>query len=285
MIIALFTKGESYLPQQELEMWLSLLSEHSIECYFNCDFALSVEKRSSLVIKSYCCIEDLPSGVEMVISYGGDGTFLKCVNMFLDTGIPILGVNSGRLGFLANVPRKDVANALKTIVDGNYSIEPRSLLQVDSLDALAFNEFTIQKRGLSMINIKLFINGEFVANYMADGLVVSTPSGSTAYSLSLGGAIISPKCECFMVNPIAPHNLNMRPLVVEADAVIEIEAFSRSEDLIATLDNRVYEMSSGDRFVLRKSSQKSLLVKLPQISFYDTLRNKLFWGIDTRNEN
>lgn len=284
MKIAIFTKGDQYLPRPELEMWLSLMKEHSIECYFNCDYALSLEKRDRLMVNSYCSVEDLPSGVEMVISYGGDGTFLKCVNLFLETQIPILGINSGRLGFLSNVPRDEVAKAVDAIHRGAYSVEQRSLLCVDDPDAFAFNEFTIQKRELSMIRMKLSINGEYVADYLSDGLIVATPSGSTAYSLSLGGPIVSPSCDCFVINPIAPHNLNVRPLVVEGNAVITVKAESRNNDLLVTLDNQVYEGVNNRTYTIRKSDKKALLVKLPGISFYDTLRRKLMWGVDTRNE-
>ncbi len=284
MKIALYTSGEKYMPLEDLNFWLMLMEQHSIECYFNCDFALNIENRVKRNIKSYCSTEDLPSGVEIVISYGGDGTFLKCVNMFFDTGIPILGVNSGRLGFLANVPKAEITTLIDDLVNGNYSIEHRPMLYCEELGEHALNEFGIQKKGLSMVELNVRINAENVAQYMADGVLVCTPTGSTAYSMSLGGAIIAPQCECMMITPIAPHNLNMRPLIVSSCSKIEISAVSRTNDILATLDNREFECGESTSVTIVKSTKNATFIKLHNISFYKTLREKLMWGMDQRQK-
>ena len=282
MIIALYTSGGQYMPLDDLNLWLNTLKAYGIECYFNCDFALTVQQRTELDIKSYCSLDDLPSGVEMVISYGGDGTFLKCVNMFFELNVPVLGVNSGRLGFLANVSKKDIVQFVEYIVNGEYSIEERSLIYCQELDAWALNECTIQKKGLSMVELRISIDGEYVADYNADGIIVATATGSTAYSLSMGGAIIAPNCDCVIINPIAPHNLNLRSLIVAGSSTVTVQAHSRSNDIFISMDNREYECNNPITITLCKLSNKVKLVKFKDVSFYKTLREKLMWGVDSR---
>ena len=283
MKIALYTTGERYMSIEELEIWMDNLKKYSIECYFNCDFALSVETRSKKKLSSYCSVDDLPPEIEMIVSYGGDGTFLKCVNMFFETEIPIVGVNSGRLGFLSNVPQKEVPKFLESVVKGEYTIERRPLMYCDKANGWALNECTVQKRGLSMISLKVYIDSEYVANYLADGLIVATPTGSTAYSMSVGGAIIAPSCDCVIINPIAPHNLNVRPLVVSGSSKVTIVAESRNNDLLVTMDNMEYKYENMLEITLSRSTKKVSLVKLKDISFYKTLREKLMWGVENRN--
>ncbi len=283
MKIALYTVGERYMSIDELDIWMENIEKYSIECYFNCDFALSIESKSKRKMLSYCSIEDLPNGIEMIVSYGGDGTFLKCVNMFSETGIPILGVNSGRLGFLSNIPQKEVPNFLENIVAGDYTIEKRPLMYCDKVNGWALNECTIQKRGLSMISLKVYIDSEHVADYLADGLILATPTGSTAYSMSIGGAIIAPNCDCVMINPIAPHNLNVRPLVVSGNSKVTVIAESRNDDLLITMDNTEYPCGDKLEITLALSAKMATLVKLKNMSFYKTLREKLMWGVDGRN--
>lgn len=270
------------MPIEELELWLKVMSDHSIECYFNSGFVQSLDESKRSEIKSYETMSDLPPDVKLVISYGGDGTFLQCVSMFFERDIPILGVNSGRLGFLASVSKDEIYKLVDCIIKDNYTIEPRGLMYCDELNTWALNECTIQKRGLSMVSFRVSIDGEFVADYMADGIIVATPTGSTAYSLSLGGAIIAPSCDCVIINPIAPHNLNLRPLIVANGSVIKIEATSRNNDLLATMDNREYQCDNPAIITLKKSDMIVSFVKLPNLSFYATLREKLMWGVDKR---
>ena len=163
----------------------------------------------------------------------------------------------------------------------NYKIEKRSVVITDGLGC-GLNEFTIQKEGVNMLTIKLRINGEDVVEYMSDGLIVSTPTGTTAYSMSLGGPIVAPTCDCFVVIPIAPHNLTMRPLVIEGSAEIEVVGYSRSNKMFATLDNEIFPATNGQVFTIRRKFESVKIAQLPETSFFETIRNKLMWGIDSR---
>lgn len=225
------------------------------------------------------------------ISLGGDGTFLSAVRvMGSSVRLPLLGVNSGRLGFLATVSMDRAGYALQCLKDGNYSIEHRSMIGVrgiescGALSGTALNEFTIQKTGTQMIEIEMRIDGALAASYWADGVIVSTPTGSTAYSMSVSGAILVPSCRCFIVSPIAPHNLSLRPLVLSDGAELVLRVNSRSGGAsIATLDNRQYEAPSGSIYTLTKSDHSQQVINMEDNNFYNTLREKLLWGVDLRN--
>ncbi len=276
MVIALYTVGGQYMSYENLENWLSILHQRGIECYVNSEFVDSFN--ISHTIKTYKDVSDLPQEVEMAISYGGDGTFLQCINRFVTSNIPILGVNSGRLGFLAAAKPENINSLVDDIANRNYTIETRSMLYCKELDAVSLNELTIQKQGLNMIDIEFEIDGEQVAEFMADGVIVATPTGSTAYSLSVGGAILSPHCNCFIMNPIAPHNLNLRPLIIGANSIITVRVDGRNNDIIATMDNREYPIKNSTQLTITKSHKKAKLVKLEGITFYGTLREKMMWS-------
>lgn len=287
MKIALYSKGGKYLTDKELEQWSILTRKYGISCCINVDgnndeFAA---KANQYHFGLYCDADDLDKDISFIICYGGDGTLLHSIEKFGKLNIPILGVNSGRLGFLASVLKEDAELALEALVKGEYDIEERPLMEIDSeeMHSLAFNEFTLQKNTLGMINVALSINGEYVADYMSDGLIVSSPSGSTAYSMSVGGAIIAPDCACYIVNPIAPHNLNMRPIIINDNSLLELSAESRDNEVLATMDNRWFKVKNGQTFTVKKSSYKVKLVKLKNNSFYKTIREKLMWGIDLRH--
>lgn len=234
---------------------------------------------------SSCCNHDF------ALSVGGDGTFLGAMRSMGKCAIPILGINSGRLGFLATVSIEQIDNALDDILKGRYKIRQRMMLSVcgDGVAGVcdrALNEFTVQKRSTSMIYIEIKISGsgELVAAYWADGVIVSTPTGSTAYSMSVGGAILSPDCQCVVISPIAPHNLNIRPLVLPASVDIEVKVSTRhGEPATVTIDNR--EIMANSNSVYRVSQHEMTLkeVVLDGNTFYDTLRDKLLWGVDLRN--
>lgn len=229
------------------------------------------------------------TGLDFAVSFGGDGTFLSGVRKMGDCAIPILGVNSGRLGFLATVSKSDARRALEALSHGRFTIERRTMLNVDGggspcLMSRALNEFTIQKNGTSMISINIEIDHQPVATYWADGVIVSTPTGSTAYSMSVGGAILTPGCRCFGISPIAPHNLNIRPLVVPDSSFVRLTVSTRmGADSIATIDNREWRVLNGACFSVVCAQRELEVVKLPDSSFYDTLRDKLMWGVDLRN--
>ncbi len=225
-------------------------------------------------------------GSDMLLSYGGDGTFLSTARLAIPSALPLLGVNGGRLGFLANTAPEDFENLMRQILSNNYNIEERELLCVEREGeniGEALNEFSIQKNSPSMVHLTLRVDSLEVASYWADGVIVSTSTGSTAYSMSVGGAIVAPSCQCWIISPIAPHNLNLRPLVVSSNSKIEIIAQTRSvESSRATLDNRETLFESGTKFTLSRSPRTLRVVSNPDSSFYDTLRCKLHWGLDAR---
>lgn len=230
---------------------------------------------------------ECPSGYDLALSFGGDGTFLSTVRKMGESHIPILGINSGRLGFMAAVALEDIDKAMDELREGRYTIEERTLLQVTGgVNGMAVNEFTIQKDGTAMISVEIGIDGENVATYWADGVIVSTSTGSTAYSLSVGGAILAPGCRCLILSPIAPHNLNIRPLVVPDTSVITLTVATRNDNgAIATIDNRECLIADETSFSLAKAPQMLRVIRPAGNSFYKTLRNKLLWGVDARNNN
>jgi NAD+ kinase len=225
-------------------------------------------------------------GADVAVSYGGDGTLLDCVRTL--GHLPVLGVNSGRLGFLADVPREGMAEAFAALGRGEFTTEPRALIDVQweghtpPAYSFAFNDFTLQRGGTGMISVEAYIDGEQVATYWGDGVIVSTPAGSTAYSLSVGGPIVAPGCGCLLISPIAPHNLTMRPIVVPETSEIMLRMSTRDRYAYAALDDSRYEVGWGAAFRLRKADRQVQVVRLAGASFYKTLREKMFWGVDNR---
>jgi NAD+ kinase len=229
-------------------------------------------------------------GVDILFSIGGDGTFLESVTFVRDLEIPIAGINSGRLGFLANISQEDIPVALNAIIKGNYKIEDRTLLEINSYKQVfenfnyALNEITVQKRDSgSMITIKVFVNGEFVNTYWADGLILSTPTGSTAYSLSLGGPIVVPGSRNFILTPIAPHNLTVRPIVVPDNTEISIEVAGRTENYLLSADYRSEIVEKNTKLLIKAANFSVKTIRIENTNFYDTIREKLSWGLDKRN--
>lgn len=227
---------------------------------------------------------------DMLISIGGDGTFLEAVTLIYNRDIPVLGINTGKLGFLATVSHDQVIGAVNQIVEKKYSLSKRWLLGMEtgceilSPYSFALNEFTIQKlHMLNMIKIKVFCNDEFVNTYWADGIIIATPTGSTAYSLSCNGPILSPESDCFLITPIATHNLSVRPLVIPANATIRLQADGPVKELLATLDYRSQAVKSNTEFTIKKSEFHINVVILSQNYYFSTLREKLMWGVDVRN--
>jgi NAD+ kinase len=222
---------------------------------------------------------------DMVLSLGGDGTFLKTAAWVGAQNIPVLGINTGRLGFLADIHANEIELALEEIIAGNYKIEERTLLQMESsvLPSLscnyALNEIAILKRDTSsMIAIQTYLNNEFLTGYLADGLLVATPTGSTAYSLSVNGPIIIPQANNFVLTPVAPHSLNVRPLVIPEDYKIHLKIESRSNNFLVALDGRSSVFPSGSELFIQKADFTIKIIKRFNQNFYETLRNKLLWG-------
>ena len=227
--------------------------------------------------------------VDMVLSMGGDGTFLKAASYVGNKNTPILGINTGRLGFLADVSPEEMEETFKDIYKGNYKLEDRSILQVFSEGQplkgypCGLNEIAILKRdSSSMITIHTSINGAYLTTYQADGLVISTPTGSTAYSLSIGGPIIVPHSKTIAITPVAPHSLNVRPIVINDDWEITLDVESRSHNFLVAIDGRSETCREGTRLTIRKADYKIKVVKRPNHVFFHTLRNKMMWGADGR---
>jgi NAD+ kinase len=227
---------------------------------------------------------------DFVIALGGDGTILSAVTHVRESQVPILGINLGRLGFLASVEKKRIREAVQLLKRGSYNIERRGLLYLESNHPLfadtrfALNDFTILKRDTSsMIIIHTYINGAYLNSYWADGIIVATPTGSTGYSLSCGGPIIFPNSGNFVITPVAPHNLNVRPVVISDDSVISFEVEGRAENFLCTLDSRFETINAAHQLAVRKNDFSVNLVQLQDYGFMDTMRGKLFWGHDSRN--
>ena len=227
---------------------------------------------------------------DMVITLGGDGTILKAATFVRDYAIPILGINLGRLGFLARVEKAKLRETLTQLAAGRYETEQRGMIYLESNPGLfgetpyALNDCTLLKRDTSsMITIHTFINGAYLNSYWADGIIIATPTGSTGYSLSCGGPIIFPGSGNFVVTPVAPHNLNVRPIVISDDSIISFEIEGRAENFLCTLDSRFETITAVHSLAVRKNDFPLQLVKLPGLNFMDTLRSKLNWGEDRRN--
>ncbi len=230
------------------------------------------------------------AAVELLISLGGDGTILDTLSFVKDSNIPIAGVNLGRLGFLSSIDKNAIEEAITALVHGDYELDKRSVLQLDSNLPLfnglnyAINDCTISKRDTSsMIVVHTYINGEFLNSYWADGLIIATPTGSTGYSLSCGGPIIFPNSSNFVITPIAPHNLTMRPMVIPDDAILSFEIEGRGEYFLCTLDSRFEAITQQHRLAVKKANFTINIARLFEQNFLSTLRDKLGWGIDSRN--
>jgi NAD+ kinase len=234
--------------------------------------------------------EDLNDEIEFIISLGGDGTLLDTITLVRDKDIAIMGINFGRLGFLASIGRDEVKTAVKAMVQRTYVVDKRSLIHLDASIPLfghvpyALNDFSIHKRDVAaMIKIHTYLNGEFLNTYWADGLIVATPTGSTGYSLSCNGPVVFPDSGCFIITPVAPHNLNVRPIVVPDSTIISFEIESRAEQIICALDSRRELLSKDVQLAVRKEKFDVQLVRLSENNFLQTLQNKLTWGLDKRN--
>ncbi|HLP04148.1 MAG TPA: NAD kinase [Paludibacter sp.] len=235
-------------------------------------------------------IEDDNFDADMVFSIGGDGTFLNTAAHIGRKQIPVLGINTGRLGFLSDISSEDILLALESIENKQYTIEERSLIQLEIGDGnelehpYALNEVSVQKQdSSSMISINVSINGHMVHTYQADGLVVSTPTGSTAYSMSVGGPIVVPQAQNFILSPVASHSLTVRPLIVPDSWTIELEVFSRSGSFLMALDGRSKVLEQKTKLCISKADFPVRIVKLKNHTFFNTLKNKLLWGVDKRN--
>jgi len=234
---------------------------------------------------------DLDCSIDILISIGGDGTILRAATFVGDSGIPILGVNAGRLGFLAKVQKENIALFLQIVLEKKYTISKRTLLSVtctpngmESDINFAMNEVSVSRKDTtSMITIETYLNDEYLNSYWADGLIIATPTGSTGYSLSCAGPILTPEVKGFVITPIAPHNLNARPLVIPDNTIIKLKVSGREEQYLVSLDSRITSINNNSELVIKKTPFKINMVEIPEETFLTTLRNKLLWGADKRN--
>ncbi len=232
---------------------------------------------------------DLSRKTDFMISIGGDGTFLEAVGIAQDSNIPIVGLNSGRLGFLANISKESITESINEILSNKFTYEHRSLIHLTSPSDIfhefpyGLNEVTIQKKDSSMITVHTYINDEFLNSYWTDGLIVSTPTGSTAYAMSVGGPIIEPDCNNFIIAPIASHNLTVRPILIPDNVEITLKMDGRADKFLVTVDNRTASLSRLVEIKLKKADFSIRMLKLHTNTFYKTIRNKLMWGVDKRN--
>ena len=247
------------------------------------------KKKIDFVYNTFNSDKDLKSGVDLVISMGGDGTFLKCVSYIKNSGVPIMGINIGRLGFLANVSLDQISEAFHDIKAKKYVFQKRSLLKVEVEGALdgeyfAMNELTIHKKDTtSMVAVNVSLDDNFLNTYWSDGLIVSTPTGSTAYNLSCGGPIITPGCQVHIITPIAAHNLNVRPVVVPDHMPIKLSVEGRNRSYLMSIDGKSISIKQGQEIKIMKAGFMINVIKFDNNNFLDTIRNKMLWGSDKRN--
>ncbi|WP_312322907.1 NAD kinase [Soonwooa sp.] len=289
MVAAIYSQKKDFDSFLYLNKFISELELRQIPIVLHEDMAKNMKFSSSY--DTFRTKEDLKAkGVDYVFSFGGDGTILSAMSFIQELEIPIVGINMGRLGFLANFKKEEIFKEIDVILKGEYTVSKRSIIKVttskpNSIDfPYALNDVTLSRQETtSMITIDSYINDDFLNVFWGDGLIISTPTGSTAYSLSCGGPIISPTNDNFVITPIAPHNLNVRPLIVNDDARITLNVESRSTQFTLSLDSRLYYMDIGNEIYLEKGDFCLNLIIPNNFSFYETIRQKLLWGIDKRN--
>jgi NAD+ kinase len=251
---------------------------------------LSKQMNLNLFLGTYNSYEELKNGVDLFVSIGGDGTILDATTIIRDSEIPIIGVNTGRLGFLADIAKNEIPKTIKQLVNKRFTIDRRVMLKLETDCCIfgdlnfALNEVTISRKDTtSMITISTYINNQFLNSYWADGLIIATPTGSTGYSLSCGGPIVMPGSNNFIITPIAPHNLNVRPLVISDEYTIKVKVEGRENQFLVALDSRIESLESGVELIISKERFKTKMIETDTQDFSSTLRNKLLWGLDKRN--
>ena len=292
MRVAIYSRIIDYDQKGEVQQLFDELAKENIEPVIYEPFYETIRAnfRFPNKISIFKDSTDLTSAIDFLISLGGDGTMLDTVALVRNKNIPVLGVNFGRLGFLASIGRTELYSAVQSLVKRTIVIDKRSLIHLDANKPLfgdvpyGLNEFSIHKTDTSpMIKIHTYLNGEFLNTYWADGLIVATPTGSTGYSLSCSGPVVFPESSSFVITPVAPHNLNVRPIVVGDDNIISFEVEGRTDHFICALDSRKEIVDKKIQLAVQRESFTMSLVRLNENNFLQTLRNKLSWGLDTRN--
>ncbi len=292
MKVAIYSRGLDIEQENPLLILLEELNKHQTDIliYNTLTEQFHIPEHLSAKLKIFSGYDDLDESIDCIISLGGDGTMLDAVTLIKEKNIPVLGINFGRLGFLASISREELKVAVDALVNHTFIIDKRTLIHLDSniplfVDApFALNEFTIHKRDISpMIKIHTYMNGEFINTYWADGLIVSTPTGSTGYNLSCNGPIVFPDSSSLVITPIAPHNLNVRSIVVPDNNIISFEVEGRADQFICAMDARRELVSKSVQLAIRKEKFSVNLIRLNENTFLSTLRSKLTWGLDKRN--
>ncbi len=292
MKVAIFGRNFDSGYKEYVKRFFEIILENNIEITIYKKFFDFLVKEINLnpnLVSVFSKHLEIKNDVDLLFSIGGDGTILDAITVVRDSNIPIVGLNTGKLGFLASISKDEIEPALKAIFAKEFTIDERSLLKLQSSSGLfkefpySLNEIAVQKVDSAMITVRVNIDGEFLNTYWVDGLLVSTPTGSTAYSLSVGGPIIVPQSGNFIISPISPHNLTVRPIVLRDTSKLQLELEGRSPNYILSLDHRSIMIKNTEEIIISKAEFKIKLIKLNSTSFYKTLRNKLMWGVDKRN--
>ena len=293
MKIAVYGPVFNERSKSTIQTLVSYLKNRAADVVFENNFHASIVSDSNIDLNAYGLntFEVLDASFDLLISIGGDGTILRAITFVKDLEIPIVGINTGRLGFLATIPMNTIQKAMDEIFDGNYRISKRSLLTIEvdtkntSLDLdFALNEIAVSRKNTtSMISVETWLDNEYLTSYWADGLIISTPTGSTGYSLSCGGPVITPESDSLVLTPIAPHNLNARPLVISSDKVIKLKVSGREDQHLVSLDSRINTLENNTTITIQKATFYIHMIELNEDGFLETLRKKLLWGADPRN--
>lgn len=289
MNIILFSRKQVNHCPEQLVTLLTTIKNLGLDFTINEDFATTIESLTSIKIEAHRIFSEqiIATGDDVMVTYGGDGTLLEAVGLLPDYRIPVVGINSGRLGYLTADDGNGIEELLARIAKREMSFEHRQMLHlsgdINTRDkCLALNEVAIHRHGATMISIDALINDKIVATYHGDGIVVSTPTGSTAYSLSAGGPVVDPMCRCLILSPLAPHNLTMRPVVVPDNCTITLRLAARGGEAFLSADNRTYTLTDGACITLNVAQESLILAQPHNNTFYDTLREKMMWGVDKR---
>lgn len=294
MRVAIYGQFYHQHTEHYLQILLEALIQKGAEIHIESNFKDLLSQKPGVHPKVFECesFDAIDKDYHLFFSIGGDGTILKAVTFVRDSGIPIVGINLGRLGFLATIQKEDVESMLYRILEGEYTISERTLLTTETEPFqndneflnFALNEVAVNRRNTSsMIQVETWINNNYLTSYWSDGLIVATPTGSTGYSLSCGGPIIEPAAKNFLLTPIAPHNLSARPLVIPDKSILKLKVSGREDSYLLSLDSRTITLPNATHVIIKKAPFKIKLLQLHEDSFIQTLRKKLFWGEDKRN--
>ena len=288
MKIILFSRKGIKPRTEDINEIFGAIERYGFDYAINREFAENIEATALRTIPTEYIYESTVGAQPeeaVMVCYGGDGTLLEGVHRLNGADIPVIGINGGHLGFLALAPRENIKEVFEGIADGNLNLVVRDMLSIEGLGEeklYALNEVSIQRLGASMISIDATIDGNSVATYNGDGVILSTPTGSTAYSLSAGGPILAPSCHSFLLTPLAPHNLTMRPIVMPDSSVVSLRINTRNNETSISADNRTFRISNDTVLTIKKAKRYIRLAVPNNISFFDSLRNKMMWGVDIR---